>query len=259
MTTETPPDVGSVRDQAAYWTVLLHTVENLAPVLPLFYRWLEAAPAHRPEFVRVDAVWRALDDLRDRGLLCDTFSPIPSTQPLMRPPIAPHALLELRRPEARGQTGGRRIMDSWRRTVRVGATLGAIAVFAVGLHRLADEGSLQVRLCDPVPSKEDARHCWMTGFLSFNGETLAQVAQQFNRYNHRKLFPDADITQVPIAGLYPSTDPDGFADALQGMLGIEHTLSRDPKTGEETIHLHRNKPHNPSSNTGDRDPPDTPP
>lgn len=237
MTSERSRQVESVRDQAAYWTVLLHTVENLAPVLPSFYRWLEAAPAHRPEFVRVEAVWRALDDLRDRGLLGETHSPIPSTQALTRPPIAP---------------------GSSKHPVRVAVTLAAILMFGIGLHRLAHESTVQVRLCNPVLSKLDARRCWASGLLTLNGETLAQVAQQFNHYNRRKLSPDADITQVPIAGLYSSVDPDGFANALQRMLGIEHTVLRDPQTGEEIIHLHGKKPGNPSDNTGDRDT-ETPP
>jgi ferric-dicitrate binding protein FerR (iron transport regulator) len=224
MRIETPQPVGSARDQAAYWTVLLHTTENMGTVLPEFQKWLEAAPAHRPEFTRVEAVWRALDDLRDRGLLGeDTHSPIPSTQPLKRAAIA---------------------KGSWKRPVRVAALLGAIVLSIVGFQRLAHEGALQVRWCPPAPSRGDASHCWTAGLLSLNGQTLAQVAQQFNHYNRRKLLPDADITQVPIAGLYAATDPDEFATSLQRMLGIEHTVSRDSKTGEEVIHLHGRKPRN---------------
>jgi ferric-dicitrate binding protein FerR (iron transport regulator) len=115
--------------------------------------------------------------------------------------------------------------------------------------QVAEVRNGRVHFCESTPVV-DRRIFWTAGLLSFSGETLTQVAQKFNRYDKRKLKIDPSIANVPIGGLFPSHNPEGFADALQ-RLGIDHTNLRDSKTGEETILLRGKAPSDPSLNTGD--------
>ena len=74
--------------------------------------------------------------------------------------------------------------------------------------------------------------------LSFDSEYLSEAAQKFNRYNRRKLRVDPKIAPVRIGGSFPSKDPEGFAAALERMLGIKHSDFHDSATGEDVIYLH---------------------
>jgi transmembrane sensor len=104
----------SVRDQAAYWVVLLHTLEYTAPILPLFCEWLDAGPTHRPEFLRLDATWRLVADMRDRGLLTECDLSIPGIpKPLHRPLLAPR---------------------SWKRPAMFAAAVTMVILLVLGLY-----------------------------------------------------------------------------------------------------------------------------
>jgi transmembrane sensor len=62
---------------------------------------------------------------------------------------------------------------------------------------------------------------WTAGLLSFQGETLAQVAEEFNRYNRRQLLVvDRTIAMRRIGGAFQATDPDSFISALEKWFGI---------------------------------------
>jgi transmembrane sensor len=75
----------------------------------------------------------------------------------------------------------------------------------VSLQRL-DESEVQRRLQ------------WTTGYLSFSGETLEEVVDEFNRYNPQKLIvEDHAIRRLRIGGNFQSTDPEGFVAALRPM------------------------------------------
>jgi ferric-dicitrate binding protein FerR (iron transport regulator) len=88
------------------------------------------------------------------------------------------------------------------------------------------------------------------GHLHFERETLAEAAAAFNRYNRRQISVDAEVARVTISGEYPSNDPEGFATALREM-GIEYSLSRNPNTAVETIHLRAEAPRGNSHSTPD--------
>lgn len=72
---------------------------------------------------------------------------------------------------------------------------------------------------EPIDEAEmQRRFQWTTGYLSFEGETLEEVAEEFNRYNPQRLVvEDGAIRQLRIGGNYNSTDPEGFAAALRPM------------------------------------------
>jgi len=80
-----------------------------------------------------------------------------------------------------------------------------VSSHGVKLERL-DESEVQRRLQ------------WTTGYLSFAGQTLEEVVEEFNRYNMRKLIiEDRAIRRLQIGGSFQSTDPEGFVAALLPM------------------------------------------
>src|SRR5882757_1565396 len=62
---------------------------------------------------------------------------------------------------------------------------------------------------------------WTAGLLSFQGETLSQVTDEFNRYNRKHLVvTDPLIADRRIGGAFHATDPESFVSALQKWFGI---------------------------------------
>jgi len=65
------------------------------------------------------------------------------------------------------------------------------------------------------------RTAWLRDVLDFNGETLAQAAADFNRYNTRKIvIDDPDIATRRVGGVFLDTDPDSFVAALALTMNI---------------------------------------
>jgi transmembrane sensor len=73
-----------------------------------------------------------------------------------------------------------------------------------------------------VPSKDITRKlAWTAGHLAFQGETLDDAVQEFNRYNQRQItIADPSIVQVQVGGIFLTTDPDSFIAALQRSFGF---------------------------------------
>jgi len=56
---------------------------------------------------------------------------------------------------------------------------------------------------------------WKEGHLNFKGEPLSEVIQEFNRYNARHfVITDPSIASHPIAGYFPSPNPDNLLEVL---------------------------------------------
>ncbi len=56
---------------------------------------------------------------------------------------------------------------------------------------------------------------WLTGHISFTGETLTEAITEFNRYNERQLvIADSSISELTIGGKFICTDVDSFIAAL---------------------------------------------
>jgi ferric-dicitrate binding protein FerR (iron transport regulator) len=89
-----------------------------------------------------------------------------------------------------------------------------------------------------APKVDDSATGATPEVLSFDSEHLSEVVQKFNRYNHRKLRVDPKIAPVRIGGSFASKDPEGFAVALERMLGIKHSSFHDASTDEDVIYLH---------------------
>jgi transmembrane sensor len=74
-----------------------------------------------------------------------------------------------------------------------------------------------------LPSKDVTRKlAWTAGHLAFQGETLDDAVQEFNRYNQRQIkIADPSLLQVQVGGIFLATDPDSFVAALQRSFGIQ--------------------------------------
>lgn len=72
------------------------------------------------------------------------------------------------------------------------------------------------------------RTAWLRDVLDFRGETLAQAAEEFNRYNTRKIvIDDPKIATRRVGGVFLDTDPDSFVAALALTMDIHATVAGD--------------------------------
>ncbi len=99
-----------------------------------------------------------------------------------------------------------------------GTTQGSLFV-AAGEAAMARGGRMEVR---KIESAEAARRlAWEGGQISFQGESLAEAVQEFNRYSRRQLvFADPEIGQLRVGGSFKTSDIDSFAAALRVSFGL---------------------------------------
>lgn len=66
------------------------------------------------------------------------------------------------------------------------------------------------------------RLSWRDGMLSFNGNTLAEAAEEFSRYSRKRILIEGDdVARLRVVGLYAANDPGGFAQAVALSMGLE--------------------------------------
>jgi transmembrane sensor len=87
----------------------------------------------------------------------------------------------------------------------------------------------------PVPVAQMHRQlAWQNGQIAFEGETLAQAAQEFSRYSDTRIVvEDPALAREEIAGLFKATDPVGFAKK------IAISLNARAEIGEGEVRLTR--------------------
>ena len=62
---------------------------------------------------------------------------------------------------------------------------------------------------------------WTAGNISFDGETLTEAVQEFNRYNRRHIaIADPAIAQMKVGGSFEANDPESFAATLEKHFGV---------------------------------------
>ena len=62
---------------------------------------------------------------------------------------------------------------------------------------------------------------WQNQMLVFDGDTLADVVAQFNRYNARQLIiADRSLATLQIGGYFRPTNLDAFINVLKSDFGI---------------------------------------
>jgi transmembrane sensor len=73
-----------------------------------------------------------------------------------------------------------------------------------------------------LPKREMARKlAWQNQMLVFDGDTLADVVAQFNRYNARQLIiADPTLATLQIGGYFRPTNLDAFTNVLQSDFGV---------------------------------------
>lgn len=100
------------------------------------------------------------------------------------------------------------------RPQEVVAHRGAPAMVDAGEMAIAASSIIEV---ESVDQQEITRRlAWHQGMLEFDGQSLADVALQFNRYNERKLvIVDPAVGQVRIGGYFRATDVAAFVRVLQ--------------------------------------------
>jgi len=81
-----------------------------------------------------------------------------------------------------------------------------------------------------VTSRSEARVenalSWRTGTLTFDQDTLSNVAAEFNRYNTKPLvITDKEAGEMRIGGSFPAGNPRGFAQLLRDAYGLKVTES----------------------------------
>lgn len=84
-------------------------------------------------------------------------------------------------------------------------------------------------LVPPAPSDVDRKLAWRSGKIDLAGETLASAAEEFNRYNARKIEVAPRLAAEQFFGVFRTDDPEGFARAVKVSLGAALDLS-DPAT-----------------------------
>ena len=86
-----------------------------------------------------------------------------------------------------------------------------------------------------VGSQEVTRNlAWRDGMLSFDGESLAEAAAEFDRYSTpRIVIDDPRLGRQTLTGLFSASDPQGFAKAAASALNGKVSLS-----GGE-VHIYR--------------------
>ena len=84
----------------------------------------------------------------------------------------------------------------------------------------------------PRPADLTAATAWRRHQLIFDSSRLADVVDEFNRYNHRQLVIDSpSLDELEISGVYASTDPSSFVRFLRELPNVMVTDS------EGEIHL----------------------
>lgn len=111
---------------------------------------------------------------------------------------------------------------------------GEMPILAKAGDRVTVKPSGQAGVTHAEKSDVERELKWREGKIAFEQGSLTQWVEEFNRYNHRTFHIDDErIAQLPIAGEFKATDPDGFARALEETYQIQANLNHT----DDVIHL----------------------
>ena len=83
---------------------------------------------------------------------------------------------------------------------------------------------------------------WTTGKLIFDGESLQDIASEFNRYNRVKILVATEsIARLRVGGSFSATNPERFAQKLETIFNVRAVTVRSGGRGASVIIL---KPRN---------------
>jgi ferric-dicitrate binding protein FerR (iron transport regulator) len=90
--------------------------------------------------------------------------------------------------------------------------LALTAGYRVAVTRAGIGGSEQVDAAAAI--------AWTQQQLIFDSASAADVAEEFNRYNSRRMIIDGDLAGLRLSGVFSSTDPMAFVRFLQDRFGV---------------------------------------
>jgi transmembrane sensor len=74
----------------------------------------------------------------------------------------------------------------------------------------------------------DRSLAWRQGAIALNGQSLAQAAAEFNRYNHRQIrIADPSIADLRLAGYFQTTEPTSFVSAVTSAFPVRASEGAD--------------------------------
>jgi len=119
-------------------------------------------------------------------------------------------------------TGRVRVEDTMPGTSSASITVTAGDV-AIGL------GSSTMVVSKPVAAVEE-KLTWRDGRLVFDGTSLAEVADDFNRYNRQQLLiSDPSVAAIRISGTFKASNVEAFVRLLKDAYGLKVELTADGK------------------------------
>jgi transmembrane sensor len=90
-------------------------------------------------------------------------------------------------------------------------------------------GSSTMVISKPVAAVED-KLTWRDGRLVFDGTSLAEVADDFNRYNRQQLLiSDPAVAAIRISGTFKASNVEAFVRLLKEAYGLKVELTADGK------------------------------
>jgi transmembrane sensor len=97
---------------------------------------------------------------------------------------------------------------------RPGVSVAPVVLVAMNNRAIAPQDAPIT--ANPVETAEVGRElAWRVGRLAFHGETLSEAAAEFSRYSDARIqIDDPEIASQKVTGLFVSTDPVGFANAI---------------------------------------------
>lgn len=97
---------------------------------------------------------------------------------------------------------------------------------------VSDEVGGQGRVRDPAAIERQLS--WREGVLKFDGSTLREAADEFNRYNQTKLQVDPAIADEKVVGRFNTDEPDMFARV------VSMTFGANVEKKDGRIHIEKN-------------------
>ena len=74
----------------------------------------------------------------------------------------------------------------------------------------------------------DRSLAWRQGAIALNGQSLAQAAAEFNRYNRQQIrIADPSIADLRLAGYFQTTEPNGFVSAVTSAFPVRAAPDAD--------------------------------
>lgn len=98
------------------------------------------------------------------------------------------------------------------------AAMSAPVVAQAG-HAVITKGGETLVLAKPDHDIVDALS-WRSGMLVFSQQTLAEAAEQFNRYNTKQIYVEGDARKIRIGGSFKADNVDVFALLLRRGFGL---------------------------------------